>query len=101
MRLSQHHKELTNGKGKGSVPMWMGGCPSGFCDKDAFGERMETTWRRMSDGRVLPDDGKYSGYVPALACPAHGGPPCPGIEIEPGVFSGCTGTGGDCPTCGK
>jgi hypothetical protein len=101
MRLSKHHKELTNGKGKCSVPMWMGGCPAGFCDKDAFGERTETTWRRMADGRVLPDDGKYSGHVPALACPAHGGPPCPGIEIEPGVFSGCTGTGGDCPTCGK
>jgi len=26
---------------------------------------------------------------------------CRGIEIEPGVYSGCTGTGGDCPICGK
>lgn len=26
---------------------------------------------------------------------------CPGIEIMPGEFSGCSGTGGDCPVCGK
>ncbi len=26
---------------------------------------------------------------------------CKGIEIESGVFSGCTQTGGDCPECGK
>jgi hypothetical protein len=26
---------------------------------------------------------------------------CPGIEIEPGVHSGCSGKGGDCPVCGK
>lgn len=36
--LKWHH-ELTNGVGKCSVPMWMGGCPSGFCDEPAFGER--------------------------------------------------------------
>lgn len=26
---------------------------------------------------------------------------CPGIEIEPGMFSGCNQSAGDCPTCGK
>ena len=26
---------------------------------------------------------------------------CKGMEIEPGVFSGCDQTAGDCPTCGK
>jgi hypothetical protein len=25
--------------------------------------------------------------------------PCPGFEIEPGMASGCDGSGGDCPTC--
>jgi hypothetical protein len=25
---------------------------------------------------------------------------CPGIEIEPGIWSGCDQSGGDCPTCG-
>ena len=24
---------------------------------------------------------------------------CPGIEVEPGVTSGCTGEGDECPTC--
>lgn len=26
---------------------------------------------------------------------------CPGIEVEPGVFSGCNQSAGDCPRCGK
>lgn len=26
---------------------------------------------------------------------------CEGFEVEPGVMSGCSGTGGDCPACGK
>ena len=26
---------------------------------------------------------------------------CPGFEIEVGVHSGCSQTGGDCPVCGK
>ena len=25
--------------------------------------------------------------------------PCPGFEIETGRTSGCSGVGGDCPTC--
>jgi hypothetical protein len=28
-------------------------------------------------------------------------PVCKGIEIEPGVFSGCVATAGDCPECGQ
>jgi hypothetical protein len=28
-------------------------------------------------------------------------PPCPGIDLGDGQFSGCTATGGDCPTCGR
>jgi len=27
--------------------------------------------------------------------------PCKGMEIEPGVYSGCDASAGDCPTCGK
>lgn len=77
-RHSKHHSELTDGVGKCSVPMWMSGCPAGFCDKPAFG--------------TLNDQG-YD-----LFCVAHGGPSCPGIEIEPGTFSGCSGLE-DCPIC--
>jgi len=36
--LSEHHKVLTNGIGKCSVPMWIGGYPAGFCDEPAFGK---------------------------------------------------------------
>jgi len=89
MRCGKQHKELTNGKGKCSVPMWQGGIPAGFCNKDAFGEQTEEGKRQ------------YSGYVPGLACPEHGGPKCPGFEIEPGVYSGCNQSHGDCPVCGK
>lgn len=29
------------------------------------------------------------------------GTACKGFEIEPGVFSGCNQSAGDCPVCGK
>lgn len=89
MRTSKHHNELTDGKGKCSVPMWSGGCPAGFCDKDAFGKQQPDPY------------GLKQAYCSGLACPAHGGPSCSGIEIESGVFSGCDQSAGDCPTCGK
>lgn len=90
-RCSDHHMKLTNGKGKCSVPMWQNGCPAGFCDEDAFGP--PTLCNTYRDG--------YKGYVPGLACPAHGGPSCPGIDLGDGNFSGCDQSGGDCPVCGK
>ena len=101
MRTSKHHHTLTNGKGKCSVPMWCAGLPAGFCDADAFGNYIDTK-ERYPEGphRGQRMDNKFDGYVPGLACPAHGGPPCPGIEIEPGVFSGCdTSKVQDCPIC--
>ena len=105
-RMSKHHQELIGGKGKCSVPMWSGGCPAGFCDKDAFGNYIDgpryprSHWIAPAmQGRRM--DGKYDGYVPGLACPDHGGPPCPGIEIEPGIFSGCNHSHGNCPVCGN
>ena len=65
--LSEHHKTLTNGEGKCSVPMWLHGCPGGFCDRPAFGEQTQ-------EGKLL-----YTSYVPALACENHGGP---GVRIS-------------------
>ena len=100
-RMQDHHEKLTNGKGKCSVPMWNSGCPSGFCDADAFGSRPPAKEYMGPAGYLYRMDGKYAGYIPGLACPAHGGPKCPGIEIEPGVFSGCDASAGDCQTCGK
>ncbi len=77
-RLSEHHKTLTNGVGKCSVPMWYDGIPAGFCDKDAYGERPPCKeYYNDYTKETYRLDKKYSGYVPALACPAHGGPPAP------------------------
>lgn len=74
-RMSKHHEELNEqGEGKCSVPMWGGGCPAGFCDRPAYGERPECREIRYADGSLHRTDGKYDGYVPGLACPAHGGP---------------------------
>lgn len=62
MILSNCHRELTNGVGKCSVPMWQyPGIPAGFCNRPAYSERLKKRYYR------------YDGYVPALACPAHGG----------------------------
>ena len=73
--MCEHHKKLTNGKGKCSVPQWVAGMP-GFCGKDAFGFRPECKELRPYVGLTIRQDGKYSGYVPGLACPGHGGPQC-------------------------
>lgn len=75
-QTSKHHHELDeSGVGKCSVPMWQGGCPSGFCDEPAYGERPPCAERRDAwTGRMFRCDLKYDGYVPGLACPAHGGP---------------------------
>ena len=73
--LSNHHRELTNGIGKCSVPMWSGGCPDGFCDKPAFGEYVPGEEFRDGQGRMVRHDGKFNGYVVGLACPEHSGPP--------------------------
>ena len=61
MQCGEGHKNLTNGKGKCSVPMWSGGCPAGFCDEPAYGPEEKGQTR-------------YEGYVPFLACYHHGGP---------------------------
>lgn len=74
-RLSTHHEELTNGVGKCSVPMWCNGLPADFCDEPAYGTRPDSKqYRDATTGQIRRMDGLYSGYVPALACPIHGGP---------------------------
>jgi hypothetical protein len=81
----KHHHELTNGVGKCSVPMWRMGCPDGFCDKPAYGERPEPPYyyRNGWTGERCRSDGRYNGHVPGLACPAHGGPEAPPAPVEP------------------
>lgn len=78
MRLSKWHEELTDGVGKCSVPMWRMGLPAGFCDEPAYGNYIPgETFRNGWTGERQRFDGKYTGYVPALACPNHGGPEKP------------------------
>ena len=74
--LGKKRTTLTDGKGKCSVPMqWGYGAPAGFCDNEAYGERPEgETFRNARTGEEMRHDGKYAGYVPGLACAAHGGP---------------------------
>lgn len=75
-RCSQHHITLNaEGEGKCSVPMWCNGMPADFCDKPAYGERPPgETWMNYAANERMRTDGRYNGYVPGLACPAHGGP---------------------------
>ena len=75
-RMSKHHEELNDhGEGKCSVPMWSGfGGDAGFCDQPAYGRRPEGKTHVRWDGFEYRADGLYPGYVPALACPIHGGP---------------------------
>lgn len=75
-RIGKQHEEVDeNGIGMCSVPMWMGGSPAGFCDNPAYG--FPTKSPRIFNYGIMREqrlDGKYDGYVPALACPGHGGP---------------------------
>ena len=74
MRLSKHHEELTDGVGKCSVPMWMDGCPAGFCDEPAYGPQ-ESGQMRYGDWHWVGGHREWqSGYCSGLACHGHGGP---------------------------
>ena len=73
MRISEHHKKVGPGSCC-SVPMWSGGCPAGFCDEPAYGKPPPSRRFRDGLGQMYREDLRYDGYVPALACRAHGGP---------------------------
>lgn len=76
--ICEHHRTLTNGEGKCSVPMWCNGLPAGFCDRPAYGNYIPgESYFSYATNQQQRIDGKYSGYVPALACPIHGGPDAP------------------------
>ncbi len=83
-----HMKLDSRGVGSCSVPMWCNGIPAGFCNEPAFGEPVPCKTYRDASGRLRRTDGRYDGYVPYLACPRHGGPEKPYIDI---VFDGPPG----------
>lgn len=89
-RTQNHHMETINGVGRCSVPTWCNGLPAGFCDKEAYGKPEFGETFRDYYGEVRRIDGRYSGFVPGLACPSHGGPrqrlhqgdPCGGCGVQ-------------------
>lgn len=76
--LSEHHRVLTDGVGRCSVPMWRGGVPADFCDAPAYGsqEKGQTRYADFINGRWIP------GYCSGLACYPHGGPSEPAPRME-------------------
>lgn len=84
-RLWAHHQQIdpATGHGRCSVPMWMGGCPAGFCDEPAYGPQEPGQQRYGEWGPGWLGNGRWSerawtpGYCSALACYAHGGPAAP------------------------
>jgi len=82
MRCGNQHKELKDGVGKCSVPMWQMGIPAGYCGKSAYGEPTKEGRRR------------YGKYVPFLACYYHGGPKNPVVPHENDKLELC-------PHCGR
>lgn len=72
--MGKQHRRLIDGKGYCSVPKWRDGLPDGFCNDPAYGFRPKSDGFVTAYGEVVRHDGRYSGYVPALACPGHGGP---------------------------
>jgi hypothetical protein len=75
----QDHDDAAAGVlGRCSVPMWLMGVPCGTCENKAYGNRPPSRmFMSYSAGRMMREDGRYDGYVPGLACPAHGGPSAP------------------------
>ncbi len=72
----QEHDDAVAGVlGFCSVPMWTIGGPAGMCGEKAYGHRPPSRmWMNYAAGRMMREDGRYDGYAPGLACPAHGGP---------------------------
>ena len=81
----EEHDDACNGMlGLCSVPMWMGGCPAGTCERKAYGQRPPSRMLRDAwTGRTYREDLRYDGYVPGLACHVHGGPEAPNVKGEP------------------
>jgi hypothetical protein len=81
--LQEHDDACSGVLGRCSVPMWMGGCPAGTCERKAYGERPPSRMLRDAwTGRTYREDLRYDGYVPGLACPAHGGPEAPNVLLS-------------------
>ncbi len=74
---------MADDPGRCSCPMWhASGFPAGYCCKDAFGPYIDGEKYVDGPNKGKRIDGKYSGWVPRLACPDHGGPERPDEMLE-------------------
>lgn len=81
----QQHDDAIHGVlGICSVPMWIGNMPAGCCGEKSYGRRPPSRMFRnySQGGRFQREDLLYDGYVPDLACPAHGGPKRPNYKKD-------------------
>lgn len=63
-------------------------------------ESANAAWARLGekmgfDPMTVRPNGRGDRFFSAEAAP------CKGMEIEPGAYSGCDASAGDCPTCGQ
>jgi len=81
--MAEHDGAVAGVLGMCSAPMWMGGCPAGICGRKAYGVRPPSRMLRDGwTGQTYREDLRYDGYVPGLACSAHGGPEAPS-DMQP------------------
>lgn len=87
-RMGEYHNPGCGVVGKCSVPMWQGGCPSGFCDDPAYGQQYEAgtrhappwwSWRDRNGYWVDPT--RIPPFAMGFCCPNHGGPAEDGIRF--------------------
>jgi hypothetical protein len=88
-RLAEHHRAKCGVEGKCSVPMWMGGAPSGFCDEPAYGEQYSEGTRHAPPHWSQRDRNGYyftphpitPPFAMGLCCSRHGGPSAEAIRL--------------------
>jgi hypothetical protein len=79
------HDDAVHGAivGQCSVPMFSGyGCPSGFCDRPAWGKVLPQQYYRDAwTGEERTITGRLRSYATGLACVVHGGPEAPNAPL--------------------
>ena len=76
--LFKHHIPKCGIAGKCSVPMWMGGTPHGFCDREAYGEQYTG---RHTPPQYMGCYGRPKPFATGYCCDWHGGPSATGIRF--------------------
>ena len=61
------------------VPMWMSGCPSGFCDAETFGDQLPS--EILERERHYHREYNRIPYCYGPCCPDHGGPKAGEVRV--------------------